>query len=137
MRKIIFSVYLFAAGAASTFAFITTGPKQEGTTRVGGGPVACPESDPNCLPNPLTYTNLTDLLDGIAKFLLNLSVPVAAIIVIYGAFLILASAGNVEKVKQGKNAILYAAIGLGIMLLFRVIMALIANLLGTKIEFKQ
>src|SRR3989344_4062894 len=83
MKKIFFSVYLFAAGAA--FAFVTTGPKQEGTTRVGGGPVACPESDPNCLPNPLTYTNLTDLLDGIAKFLLNLSVPVAAIIVISGA----------------------------------------------------
>ncbi len=125
MKKILLIVYGFLASTALAF----------GQSRSGGETGNCTNpNDPNCLPNPLTYTSFTDLLDGIAKFLLLLAVPVATIIIIYGAFLILTSAGSADKVEQGKKAILYAAIGLGIMLLFRVIMALIASLLGANVK---
>lgn len=101
------------------------------TTRGGGGPIT---SDPQELPNPIGTTSFVKLLERIAGFLLIIAVPIATIIIIYGAFLIMTAGGVPGNLEKGKKAILYAVIGLAIMFLFRVIMALLAQLLGTTLN---
>jgi hypothetical protein len=118
MKKIIYSFLLLGVPA---LAKATQNDGTKGAFRPGEG-----------LPNPLKFKTVEDLLDGIADFLLTISIPVATIMIIYGAFQILTAAGDPEKFKTGKQTILYAVIGLAIILLFKVIMALIKNLLGVQ-----
>ena len=53
---------------------------------------------------------------------------IVMVFVLLGAFSILTAAGDPEKVKTGKNYILYAAIGLGLGLMARAVPALVAYL---------
>ncbi len=86
------------------------------------------------LPNPLGQgTDIYDLLNRIAfNYLLPIAAPIAVIMIIYGAFQILTAAGDVEKVKTGRKTIVYAAVGLGIVLLSTGIVAIIKEILGAK-----
>jgi len=52
------------------------------------------------------------------------------IIILYGAFLIVASAGNPDRVSQGKRAIVFAVIGLVVGLMVRVIPSIVIYLSG-------
>ena len=54
--------------------------------------------------------------------------------IIYAGFLIMTSAGDTGKVEQGKKTILYVVIGLGVMLLFKVIIAIIGQIVGVRVE---
>ncbi len=117
MRKILTTLY-FLAGSATAFA--------------QGRDVG--QTSPITLPNPLKTQSITALLDEIATFLLTISVAIAGIMVIIGAFQILTSAGDVTKVEKGKKTILYTVIGLAVMLLFKVIIALIAELVGVRVN---
>lgn len=93
--------------------------------------VECTADNPLCLPNPLKIKTVEDLLKGISNFLLQISVPIATLMIVYGAFQILTAAGNPDKFSSGKKTILYAVIGLAIILLFKVITALIGKLIGS------
>ena len=118
MKKIIYFLYFLPSLAVAQ-------------TGVGSNPSTNSNTNSSLtLPNPLKTKSLTELLDGIASFLLTISVVIAGIMVIIAAFQILTSAGNEEKVASGKKTILYTVIGLSIMLLFRVIIALIQKLVG-------
>ena len=83
---------------------------------------------PNDLPNPLGVTSLTELLDKVIDGLIILAVPIVIIMVLWGAFLIITSAGKPEKVQQGGKAILWAAVGFGILLLSQGITDIIESL---------
>ena len=64
------------------------------------------------LKNPLgTGTTLEGLLERIVRFLRDISVPIEAGMVIFGAYQILFAAGDPEKIKVGRRTILYAVIG--------------------------
>jgi hypothetical protein len=82
--------------------------------------------------NPLQTTNIAELLDRVIGALLVISIPIATIMVIVGAFQILTAAGNVEKVSTGKKTILYAALGLGVILIARVLIAVVKGVLGVR-----
>lgn len=103
----------------------------------GGGPGSYGGGSPGggeFLPNPLGQgTDIYDLLNRIAfNYLLPIAAPIAVIMIIYGAFQILTAAGDVEKVKTGRKTIIYAAVGLGIVLLSTGIVAIIKEILGAK-----
>lgn len=85
------------------------------------------------LPRTTQAGSIEELLNGVAAFLLTIAIPIATIMIIVGAFQILTSAGNPEKVTTGKKTIIYAAVGIAIIALFRVLIALIAQLLGADI----
>ena len=104
------------------------GGRDVGQTGSGGGVNAD-------LPNPLKATSLMAVINGLATFMLEASVLIATLLIIFGAFQILTSAGSEDKVASGKKTILYTVIGLGIMLLFKVIIAVIAQLLGVQVNF--
>lgn len=82
--------------------------------------------------NPLKSCDITDLLNKIANGLLIISIPIATIMILVGAFQMLTAAGNPENFEKGKKTILYAAIGLGVLLLAKVIIAILQSVLGVK-----
>lgn len=67
--------------------------------------------------NPLGTNNLQAILDRLIYYLLLLAAPVVAIMVIWGAFLLVTSAGNPNKIRDGWMTIVYAAVGYGVLLL--------------------
>ncbi len=63
------------------------------------------------LTNPLGTTNIFEILKRIIGYLIKIGAPILAIMVIYGGYLILTAGDDPEKVKGGKNTILWATVG--------------------------
>ncbi len=82
------------------------------------------------LKNPLNFTNLSDLLTAIAKFLFTISVPIVTIMVLFGGFQVLTAAGNAQQIDAGKRTLLYAVIGFVIILLAGGIASLVGSVLS-------
>ncbi len=80
------------------------------------------------LSNPLGVDNLQTVLERAVPLVIPLAASVVTIMVLYGAFLMLFSAGNEEKVSQGRKTILYAAIGFFVVLVASSIPALIRSI---------
>lgn len=82
------------------------------------------------LQNPLQGTNsITDLLQAIIHWMILIGAPIAVLMIIYGATEMLFAGGNPEKFKKGKNVILYAVIGYGIITIGWGIVSIIEKLL--------
>lgn len=65
------------------------------------------------LPNPLgSVTNPNELIANIIRVLLGVVAIVALVIIIYGGIEILISAGNEDRVKRGRDSLMWAFIGL-------------------------
>ena len=100
-------------------AFAGAGTSAGNTGNSGGG-----------LPNPLGSNSLQGILSKVLSNLVVIIVPIAVIIIIYGAFQMLTAAGNPDKFTKGRMTILYAAIGIGIVLLADSIVIVIKSVLG-------
>ena len=75
-------------------------------------------------------TNIITIIDRISQWALGLLLVLAAILIIYAAYLYLTAAGNEENVGKAKNVIIYAAVAIGVGLLSRVIVFLVRTLIG-------
>lgn len=82
--------------------------------------------------NPLRTTEIATILQKIINYLIKIGAPIVAIMVIYGGFLILTAGDNPEKVTNGKNTILYAAVGYAIILCSWGIIYIIKEILGAR-----
>jgi hypothetical protein len=71
----------------------------------------------NTITNPLKWDSVTGLLSGIGVFLIELSIPLVTIMILWGAWQLLMSAGDPAKVKAGKQTIIYAILGFVVVLL--------------------
>lgn len=80
--------------------------------------------------NPLGCAQVTDCIQSILNGLIYLAAPIVAIMVLVGGFQIMASGGNEEKLKTGKNTILYAVIGYAIILLASGVAAVINDVIS-------
>ena len=70
------------------------------------------------LPNPLgATTSATGIVTKIINFIFVLATPIFALMVLWGGFNIMTSAGDPEKYKTGVNTIIYAAVGFIVVLL--------------------
>lgn len=94
-----------------------------------------PNPDPNyCLYNPLpTNSLLATLLLIMQNFLIFIGAWAAAFIVI-GGFKLIMSQGNEEAVTSAKKTITWAIVGFAVAILSFSIMAIIQNILQTKIQ---
>lgn len=82
------------------------------------------------LSNPLQGTSsVTQLIQNIIKWLVEIGAPVAVVMIIWGAFQMLFSGGKPESFENGKNAILYAVAGYGIIVIGWGIVSIIQKLL--------
>lgn len=80
--------------------------------------------------NPWNFSTIQELIAEIINILSYVGMAVCPLMIFIGVFNIMTSAGEPNKVKTGKNYILYAAIGLGVLLLARGIVAFINYLLA-------
>lgn len=81
------------------------------------------------LPNLLGVSSVSGLVDKIVNFLLAIAAPIAIIMILIGAYQIMFAAGNSEKWKTGKNTIIYALMGYGIILISKGIILIIQDFL--------
>ncbi len=107
MKKIIpatliiaFSL-LFAAPALATFPITSTTPNTKPAPRTS-----------KTLPNPLKTTDVNVLIGNIINFALGFVGTISLLLFIYGGFTWMLSGGSAEKVKKGRDIIVWAVIGL-------------------------
>lgn len=81
------------------------------------------------IPNPLEYETFGELINAIIDFIFWVAIVIAPIVIIIAAFYFLTSAGDPEKVRTAKRIILFAFIGLIIILSGRGIVALVMQIL--------
>lgn len=78
--------------------------------------------------NPITYGTFGELFDAIIKWIIDIASVLAPLLIVYGGFLHITSAGDPAKSTQGKKVILYAAIGLIVALLARSLIGIIKEI---------
>ena len=81
---------------------------------------------------PVVHPTLEDLIKAIIRFLRTLGIAIIPIVVIIGGYYIMTAGGDPQKVNTGKNIIIYALIGLGILLLADVLVDVIKGIIGVK-----
>ncbi len=63
------------------------------------------------LTNPLGTDSFKVVLDNVNSFLLVIAAPICGIMVVWGGFQMITSAGDPEKFSSGRKTLLYAAVG--------------------------
>jgi hypothetical protein len=120
----IISIALFNISVAPVFAKHGADPLKILSINIGCYPDHAPNDGGCGLPH------FIKLIDGAINFLLNVVVlPVALLMIIWAAFVIITAGGSKEKVSKGKKIITVAIIGLVIAFLARAAVGLIYNLI--------
>lgn len=100
----------------------------------GGGPLppapGAPVDVSFNIPNPIQAESLVDLAKAIGRFLFQIAIPIAVIVIIYAGILFLTSRGNKEQVVKASKALWYAVIGLAIILIGQGFFTLIKSILN-------
>lgn len=83
------------------------------------------------VPNPLAGgpDSVVGLLSIVIRWLMNIAIPIAVAMIIYGGILFLTAGGNPGNVKKGRMVITYAVIGLAIIFIGRGFITLIQSIL--------
>jgi len=82
------------------------------------------------LGNPLGADSIPELIYTIIDwFVIAVGPAIAAVMIIYGGFQILTAGGDPKKFETGKQSILYAVVGYGIILLAEGVVLIIQKLL--------
>ncbi|MCR4275300.1 MAG: hypothetical protein NUV83_00890 [Candidatus Wolfebacteria bacterium] len=76
-------------------------------------------------------STLDSVLSKIIDYFIGVSVSVAVIIVIYGAWKMMTATGDPKKFQEGQKTVLYAAIGLLVILLARGIIGALYGIIQT------
>lgn len=82
------------------------------------------------LTNPLGTTDVNVLVGGIIRSVLGVVGVIALVVIIYGGFEMLTSAGNEERVERGREALLWAVIGIAVIFGSYGILQAVLNILG-------
>lgn len=81
------------------------------------------------IPNPIEAESFTDLINAIARFIFNISIPIAVILIIYAGIKFLLSRGIPAEVQKAKDILKYTLVGLAIVLIGRGFVSLIKSVL--------
>ncbi len=82
------------------------------------------------LQNPLKVSSIPDLIYAVIDwFVIAVGPAIAVVMIIYGGFQILTAGGDPKKFETGKQIILYAVVGYGIILLAEGVVLIIQKLL--------
>jgi len=89
-----------------------------------------PEAEPvGTLQNFLGTTDINVIIGRLVKAVIGIAGSIALAVFIYGGVLWMFSAGNPDKVAKGKNAMMYAAIGLAVIFLSYTLVAFVLKAL--------
>ncbi len=82
------------------------------------------------IPNPLGANTITELIDKIATWLLEIGLIISTIIILWAALVFMTSGGNVERVTMARKTLWYAIIGIVVLLLAKGVTSIIQNFLS-------
>lgn len=82
------------------------------------------------IPNPSRFNSLEDIISAAASLIQPLLIITFGAMIIVGAFLILSSQGQEEKIENGKKTITAAIIGFAIAVLAPTLVTLVSDLIG-------
>ena len=102
MKKFIIFTWLLI----SVVMFLTAIPV------LADGAEECPAGSPDCLQNPLSVKTPQALIGQIINSVLGVVGSLALLMFVYGGITWMTSSGNQEKVKKGRDTIVWSAIGL-------------------------
>ncbi len=85
---------------------------------------------PGAIDNPLCVEDFNSLINVIINFIFWAVIALSPIMMLVAGFYYMTSAGNVAKVALANKMILYTAIGLGVILLAKGLIAIIKGVLG-------
>ncbi len=92
--------------------------------------VTATDNETTVIPDPLQMQGLGKLFERIVSAIYIILITILPLILIYGGIMLMTSGGAPEKVAQAKKIMLYAAIGLIIVLFARAIVPMIRHILG-------
>lgn len=119
MYRIIAIIFTFFILTPNVFAIegdtISTTPNAPITSRVE-------------FTSPFGNATITDVLNRLIDYGIAIAGSLAAIMILFGAFQIMTSRGDEKKYKSGRQTILYALGGLGVIILARGLVALFKGL---------
>lgn len=125
MVKIFSTIVLSMLQFSMAFAIIEDfGGPSGGPSDINIGNLKDPlcGNQPNC--------DFGTIANGLIGFLITISIPLTAILVLVGGFQIMTAAGDPQKVSTGKKTILYAAIGFTVVWFSKGVVTLIQSLFG-------
>lgn len=108
---------------SSVVGGVSIGCKKEGVT--------CP-SGAVCIENPLCAGSINELINAITNFIFWMGIVIAPIILIIAGFMYVTSAGDPNRVGTAKKMILYAVIGLAVILLAKGLVAVLKSIIGVR-----
>ncbi len=88
-----------------------------------------------CLDNPLKQDTVNDVVNAVADLLATLAIPLGIIMIVWGGIQIMTGMTTGEKeskVVQGKKTIMWAVIGVAIVLLARALTGFVTEIIGKK-----
>lgn len=84
------------------------------------------------LPNPIRCADATCLVSQVIRYILGTIAVIATLMFIWGGVMMLTSGGNAEQVKKAKETLVWATIGIVIILIsWAVIRFVLAGISGT------
>lgn len=96
----------------------------------GEGDVPGEGTIPIKIKNPLKGVgSFEKILDAVASFLLTTSIPLLTVVILLGGFFILTAAGNPDRLRRGKQIILWGVVGFVIILVAGGVSTLVSNIL--------
>ncbi|MDD2696544.1 MAG: hypothetical protein PHE52_00005 [Candidatus Pacebacteria bacterium] len=82
--------------------------------------------------NPIVATSFEAVVGNGIDFVFKIAIVLAPLMVIIGGFILVTAGGNLNKVNQAKNLLLWTAIGFAVVLLSKGILAIINQILGVR-----
>jgi len=82
------------------------------------------------LENPIGTDKLDEIIYGLINFLLGVALVVCPLVIVVGGFYFITSGGSPEKANKGRQIMMYAAIGLVIILISRALVAAVQKAVG-------
>jgi hypothetical protein len=82
------------------------------------------------LANPLGTTSIVQIINNVLNYLIYISVPILAIMILVGGFQILTARDNSEKISNGRKTIMYAVVGFTIILISKGVALIILKIMG-------
>ncbi len=84
-----------------------------------------PPTCANCIPNPLKYKSFECLIEAVINVIFLLSLGIAPLMVLIGAFYLMTAGGNPAKVKTAQSIFIWTAVGLLIILMAKGVSSII------------
>lgn len=82
------------------------------------------------LPNPIQCDDVFCVVLRIIRGLRLVAVPISVVMVVVGGYQMMAAGGEPEKFSRGRKTIIYAAVGLAVIILAEAVVYIVSDLIG-------